>query len=102
LVVGVAHYGGTISSVTDTAGNTWSEAILRSHPSSDRASIWYAKNCAGGANTVTVNFSGNTYGGIAIAEYSGCDTAAPLDVTAGGHGGSGGEPIAIGYDHGGG
>ncbi len=49
-----------------------------------RQSIYYAKNIAGGSNTVTVTFNqAATFVDVRVLEYSGLDTASPLDVTAG-------------------
>src|SRR5205807_681025 len=45
--------------------------------------IFYAKNVAGRANTVTASFSStNNHPWLAIYEYSGLSTTAPLDQVA--------------------
>jgi hypothetical protein len=45
--------------------------------------VFYAKNIAGGANTVTATFSNwNNHPWLAIYEYSGLSTTNPLDQTA--------------------
>lgn len=67
------------TTVTDSAGNTWAKAI--GIDDFQYAEIWYAMNCAAGANTVTVN--GLTFGNIWIAEYSGIELTGALDKTAG-------------------
>jgi hypothetical protein len=45
--------------------------------------VFYAKNIAGGSNTVTVTFATavNSFGAIYIHEYAGIDKASPLDVS---------------------
>lgn len=81
LVLRHAQQGVTVT-ITDSQGNTWAEATDL-QGSSTGLWLFYAKNCAGGANTVTI-----TAGGAAatmrefIAEYSGCDPVAPLDATS--------------------
>lgn len=71
----------TISTVTDTLLNTYTQtaAVLRGTGISQQC--FYAKNTlTGGANTVTVTFSGSVaFPDIKILEFKGCDTAAPLD-----------------------
>lgn len=67
--------------VTDSQGNTWVKADDL-QATNQGVFLFYAKNCAAGANTVTVTGSGTaTSMRIAIGEYSGADTVAPLDVT---------------------
>ncbi len=84
--------GSQISTVTDSAGNTYSQAVLTTIPSEQSGAgaweiIYYAPNiraAAAGTNTVTVAF-GLSPGGVKVnvAEYSGIATSSPLDVTAG-------------------
>src|SRR5438128_9988258 len=73
----------TVSSITDSAGNTWTAcaAINNNHGYGFGAQLFYAKNSIAGANTVTVTPSAGSCT-IAILEYSGADTGAPLDATA--------------------
>jgi chitodextrinase len=80
-----------IQSVTDTKGNVYAVAASPVVISGSRSqAIYYAKNiavAAAGANTVTVTFNGSTAGpDIRIAEYSGLNTASPLDVSVGASG----------------
>ena len=73
----------TISSVTDSPGNTYSLAVGPTSATGLQQSIYYAKNIAGGSNTVTVTFNqAAAYPDVRILEYSGLDTSSPLDVTA--------------------
>jgi hypothetical protein len=70
--------------VTDTAGNTYMEAVSQVQTVDDhQVHIFYAKNIAGGANAVTAHFSAtNNHPWIAVYEYSGLNATAPLDQTA--------------------
>jgi fibronectin type 3 domain-containing protein len=87
IVVGLSWGGGvTVSSVTDTKGNTYALAVGPTTFSGAASAIYYAKNivaAAAGANTVTVTFSAATgTPDLRIAEYSGINTTSPLDVTS--------------------
>lgn len=78
----------TVTSVTDSSGNVYQLAtgplVQTSYQSQ---SVYYAPNIASAApsaNTVTVTFSGPAvYPDIRILEYSGADTANPLDGAVG-------------------
>jgi chitodextrinase len=74
----------TVSSVTDTRGNTYAVAASPTVMTGERAQVmYYAKNIAAGSNTVTVTFTGSVpWPDLRVAEYSGLDTTAPLDVSA--------------------
>ena len=69
----------TTCTVADSNGNVWTEIDHRDQGS---FSLWnfYAKNCAGGANTVTVTQGTSAVMRIILAEYSGVDIASPIDV----------------------
>jgi chitodextrinase len=78
-----------VTSVTDTAGNTYARAVGPTTGTGPMASwrqeLWYAKNLAGASGvTVTAMFSGtfSAEKSITAHEYSGADTASPLDATA--------------------
>src|SRR5579872_5590502 len=93
VVVGWNDSTATVSSVTDTKGNSYALAgapVVQSGTATQ--AIYYAKSiatAAAGANTVTVTFStGAAYPDVRIAEYSGLDPANPLDVSIGGQGNS--------------
>jgi chitodextrinase len=95
-VVGWNNSTTTVSSVTDSSGNTYQRAVGPTIVSGNLSqSIYYARNilaAAAGANTVTVQFStGAAFPDIRILEYSGADLASPVDVTAAATG-SGGTP----------
>ena len=90
LNVVAVSWGGTsvsVSSVTDTKGNTYTLAVGPTALTGfGSASIYYAKNivaAAAGTNSVTVTYSASVGGvDIRIAEYSGLSTTSPVDVTA--------------------
>ena len=85
LLVAIFRYNGAsaapMTSVTDTAGNTWVSAGMRAFEGYSKGAgdnnfieVWYALNSIGGANTVTGNMGSGTTGGathIAISEFSG-------------------------------
>ena len=88
VVIGWNDTTATISSVTDTAGNTY---ILATGPTMQATnatqSLYYAKNifgAAAGVNTVTVIFNvPATSPDLRILEYAGADTTNPLDEAGG-------------------
>jgi hypothetical protein len=92
VVVGWNDTTSTVSAVTDTRGNSYAQAGTTVSGTGLRQAIYYAKNIAAGANTVTVTFSqAAAFVDVRVLEYSGADTASPLDVTAGAIG-TGGTP----------
>jgi hypothetical protein len=90
IIVGVNSYGVGTETVTvaDTRGNTYVQAGSYTTSSFVRVSIWYAKNCAAGANTVTITPSATVYLSFSIGEYSGADTTAPYNSSTGASGNS--------------
>ena len=89
VIVGWNDTTANVQSVTDTAGNLYSLAIGPTSGTGLRQSIYYAKNIAGGSNTVTVTFNqAATKPDVRILEYSGADTSNPFDVSAGASGNS--------------
>jgi hypothetical protein len=76
----------TVSSVTDSNGNTYTKAVtLASASNGASADIWYKSNIAGGTNNVvTATYSGSftSYKQISCHEYSGILLTSPLDKTA--------------------
>lgn len=80
IIVAITQFKGAVSSVTDNQGNTYIQATSAQHAnsSSDYVQLYYAKNVAGGAITVTVTFS-FLGGNVGIYEYSGLNTTSPLD-----------------------
>jgi hypothetical protein len=71
-------------SISDSAGNTYAVAVHQTqNTDGHQLYLFFAGNIAGGANTVTVTFTGtNNHPWIAVYEYSGLNKANPLDQTA--------------------
>lgn len=92
VVVGWNDASTTVSSVTDTMGNTYTLAVgptVQPGPAGGGGlsqAIYYAKNIASSTangNAVTVNFSAAAaFPDVRILEYSGLNPTSPLDVTA--------------------
>jgi len=88
VIVGWNDTTTTVTSVTDTKGNSYVLAVGPALVSGTLSqSIYYAPNitaAAAGTNTVTVKFSGAAnYPDVRILEYSGLDKNNPLDVAKG-------------------
>jgi hypothetical protein len=84
VVVGWNDTTSTISTVTDSRGNTYTLAIGPTTGTGLSQSIYYAKNIAAGTNTLTVTFNkAAAFVDIRALEYSGLDTASPLDEKTG-------------------
>ena len=80
----VGRHDSTVSSVTDSKGNIYALAVGPTKATGLTSAIYYAKNIiAGGSNTVTVKFNQTAgWPNVNVLEYSGLDTANPLDVKA--------------------
>jgi hypothetical protein len=73
----------SVSSVGDSRGNVYVLAVGPTRGTGLTQSIYYATNIVGGSNTVTVTFNkAAAVVDVRALEYSGLDTANPLDVTA--------------------
>ena len=74
----------TVSSISDTLGNTYAriQQGLRGPDNAVSAELWYAKNVAGGATSVTVTMTGTNAHFVSINEISGLDQTNPLDQSA--------------------
>lgn len=73
----------TVTTLTDSRSNTWTAcSALKSSGGGISCSLvlYYVKNCAAGANTVTLAPSASVPSNFIIHEYSGADTTAPLDA----------------------
>lgn len=71
--------------LSDTRGNAFFSAVgPTAWGSCCSAQIFYAKNIAGGANTVTATFQTpvTSFGLVYIHEYSGIETTAPVDIVS--------------------
>lgn len=88
-VAGGDNPSAAVATVADTQLNSYNVAIatlsLGSAGGAELAAIYWAKNIAAGANTVTVTMGvGSTFSTIFIAEYSGFTSAASLVTTSSG------------------
>ena len=80
LVVDVGWGSDTITASVAGNGNTYTSIVKNQNVSQGAHEKFYAKNVNGGATTVTVTFSSTIgFRDIAVTEYSGLDTTAPLD-----------------------
>ena len=84
LAIGWNNATSNITSVTDSAGNTYQLAVPTARGSGVSQAIYYATNikaAAAGTNTVTATFNTATpYVDIRALEYSGLDPVNPFDV----------------------
>jgi hypothetical protein len=79
--VGWGDNTSSITSVTDSLGNAYTLAIGPTSTTGLQQSIYYAKNIAGGNNTITVQFNqAASFPDVRIFEYAGADTVNPLDA----------------------
>ena len=87
----------TLSSVTDSQGDTFTQtgSTLTSHLSK-KTRVYYAPNINGGADTVTLTFTGSTTSDIYVTEYNGIATASPVDISPHATGNSSGTASAGG------
>lgn len=95
VVVGVWNKSAaTVSSVTDSAGDTFTKLTAFAASEKTQLSVWTAVVATGGtAATVTATLSGAADVGLAVSEYSGLSTAAgtgAVDQSATGTGTTGG------------
>jgi putative Ig domain-containing protein/parallel beta helix pectate lyase-like protein len=88
LIVGVSFWPLDLTSVADNSGDAFTRGLSTSiyHNVSQGVlytNFYYARNTAGGATTLTLNFSGgSTYVVAAVSEVAGLDPSAPLDSAA--------------------
>jgi len=87
IVVCVTYWDttGTVSSIADTAGNTYVKAIAHKKVNTNySAEIWYAEDITGNANNITtVTFDESCgYPWISVSEYSGASDSYSLDDTS--------------------
>jgi Glycosyl hydrolases family 16/IPT/TIG domain len=84
VVVGWNDTTSTVSSVSDSLGNNYVLAIGPTSGTGLRQSIYYAAGIKAGSNTVTARFNqAAKYVDVRALEYSGLDSANPVDVKAG-------------------
>jgi hypothetical protein len=84
LAIGWNNTTSNITSVTDSAGNTYQLAVPTARGNGVSQAIYYGKNinaAAAGTNTVTTTFNAPTpYVDLRALEYSGLDPVNPFDV----------------------
>ncbi len=88
IIVSCGIGNGTTATVTDSAGNTYYNAVNGANGSTFSAQIFYATGIAAGANTITVTPSASVSVAIEIYEVSGliAQAANLLDLSASGSG----------------
>jgi hypothetical protein len=79
------------TSVTDTAGNTFTLITGANPGAAGRLTVFYAKNVTGNASDIPrCNYSpSEAYQSVSVIQYSGASTTAPLDTSATGTNGAG-------------
>ncbi|MGA9668718.1 MAG: immunoglobulin domain-containing protein, partial [Terracidiphilus sp.] len=92
VVIGWNSNSSSVSSVTDSAGNSYQVAVPLATGSALSQTIYYAANinaAGAGSNVVTVKFSSSVpYADIRVLEYSGLVAASPFDAGASASGNS--------------
>ena len=81
IVVGFDYTGTSVESVTDSRGNAYVQAGSEvTSPGGATARLYYAKNIAGGTDTITVSLADSTSSlEVYAAEYTGVDPTSPID-----------------------
>ena len=87
VIVGWSNSSSTVTSVADSAGNTYKLAVgtqsTQSVANAVSQAIYYAENIKAASNTITVTFNQSTdFPDVRILEYSGVSATSPLDVVA--------------------
>jgi hypothetical protein len=73
----------SVSSISDSQGNTYTLVDVGDTGGGARAELWYAKNITGGTTpTITATISGSVNVAAFAREYSGIDSTSPLDQHA--------------------
>lgn len=80
--VRIGGVGMTVSTITDTAGNTFTPCTAYTMTSNHQGQWWYARNITGNAaNALTITFSiPKSFNAADVLEIAGSDSAGPLDV----------------------
>jgi hypothetical protein len=88
VAIGWGDTTSVVSTVTDSLGNAYTLAVNATTGTGLRQTIYYARNIAAGANTVTVSFNqAAAFPDVRILEYSGVDTQdVPATAAAAGTG----------------
>jgi len=88
VIIGWSDTSSLVTSVTDTEGNPYVQALPIVNGTSLSQVVYYAKNlvgdnvsCTPNCNTITVNFSRSASSpDVRVVEYSGLDVNSPLDA----------------------
>lgn len=75
-----ASNGSTVTGITDTLTNTWAQ-VATNNDGNVLLEIWAAQSPSGGANTVTIGWSGSNNPQSYILEYAGVATSSATDQT---------------------
>lgn len=87
VVIGWSNVTSSVTSVTDSAGNTYAPAVGVSNHTNISQAVYYAKNiaafaCSPGCNAVSVAFNQTpATPDIRVYEFSGMDVTDPLDTS---------------------
>ena len=83
LCAAIASSGSTITSIADTAGNTWTNLVkANTAGQNNRVEIWVAANAAA-VTSVTATFGSTLRASLNLSEWSGADSAATQDAERG-------------------
>ncbi|MDG7001115.1 MAG: RHS repeat protein, partial [Nitrososphaerota archaeon] len=89
LVAAIGEGGYPVSSVSDTLGNTWNDAVYAKGSYLYPTYIWYTNTSSSGSDTLTVNLTGsNECIGVVLYEVFGVTTVGLQVATGSGTGGS--------------
>src|ERR1039458_3468581 len=80
VVVGVSIPGtATVSSVTDSLGNTYTQRSTSTNGTTIRSELWTAPVTVAGSSVITISFSGSTLASAVYEEYvAGAPASTPL------------------------
>lgn len=84
LILVVANYPSGISSVTDTGGNVWQQAVAAGDYSNNFVEVWFAESAAGGPTTLTITpaSANSNYITARAMEWTGLVATGLLDAGA--------------------
>lgn len=84
LLVVYVHYDTNVASVISASDGSNTYSLIDSSSGIGLSTLYalYAKNITGGSLTVAISATISVTMAVTILEFSGCDTAAPLDATA--------------------
>jgi hypothetical protein len=87
IIVAVSQYHSMLLSVEDDQNDHFNAVLpaqsdkVSDDVADDYVELYYAKSVTGGQTTITVKFSSNNDSNVGIYEFSGLNTASPLDRT---------------------